>query len=46
LKLHILPSAFLSLDENEKAFVVASIRKKTEEDAKKEKELAAKRKRR
>jgi hypothetical protein len=37
--LHILPSVFLELDEQEKAFVVASIKVKMENDKKKEKKL-------
>jgi hypothetical protein len=37
--LHILPSVFLELDEQEKAFVVAAIKVKMENDKKKEKKL-------
>lgn len=33
-KLHILPSVFLNLDEQEKAFVIASIQLKIEADKK------------
>lgn len=39
LKLHILPSVFLSLEEQEKAFVTAAIKVKMESDREKEKEL-------
>ena len=39
LKLHILPSVFLALDANEKAFVVAAIKVKIENDREKEKEM-------
>ncbi|HAB60565.1 MAG TPA: hypothetical protein DCE48_07655 [Lachnospiraceae bacterium] len=38
-KFHILPSEFINLDDNEKAFVIASIRVKIE-DEKKEQEKA------
>lgn len=41
LKLHILPSVFLAMDEQEKAFVIASIKIKMEKD--KEEEERAKR---
>lgn len=47
LKLHILPSVFLQMDENEKAFVIASLRLKAEHDkaaAKKAKNKGKKRK--
>ncbi len=39
LKLHILPSAFLALEGNEKAFIVAAIKVKMESDRKREKEM-------
>lgn len=42
LKLHILPSVFLGMDEQEKAFVVAAIKVKMEDDRKKEKEMKRK----
>ncbi|MDE6999452.1 MAG: hypothetical protein K2P73_04015 [Lachnospiraceae bacterium] len=42
LKLHILPSVFLNMDELEKAFVVAAIKVKMEDDRKKEKEMKRK----
>ena len=42
LKLHILPSVFLELDEQEKAFIVAAIQIKMENDKKKEKEIKRK----
>ena len=42
LKLHILPSVFLELDEQEKAFIVAAIQIKMENDRKKEKEIKRK----
>ena len=41
-KLRILPSQFLELDEQEKAFIVAAIRIKLDNDKKKEKELKKK----
>ncbi|OUQ33253.1 hypothetical protein B5E75_10970 [Massilimicrobiota timonensis] len=41
-KLHILPSQFLNLDDEEKAFVIASIKIKIENDKKKEKEMKRK----
>lgn len=41
-KLYILPSQFLELDEAEKAFIVAAIKVKMENDRKKEKEIAKK----
>jgi hypothetical protein len=40
--LHILPSQFLELDENEKAFVIAAIQIKAESDRKKAKEAERK----
>lgn len=48
LKLHILPSQFMELEEEEKAFVIASIKLKIEADkkAKKEAEKKANRKHR
>ncbi|MDE6052934.1 MAG: hypothetical protein K2G55_04045 [Lachnospiraceae bacterium] len=39
LKLHILPSVFMAMEEMEKAFVIASIKLKLEDDKKKEKEM-------
>lgn len=42
LKLHILPSVFLGMDEQEKAFVVAAIKVKMADDRKKEKEMKRK----
>ena len=42
LKLHILPSVFLEMDEQEKAFVIAAIKIKIENDKKKEKEVERK----
>ena len=41
-KLHILPSQFLAMEEAEKAFVIAAIDIKAENDKKKEKELQRK----
>ncbi len=38
----MLPSVFLGLDEQEKAFVVASVKIKMENDKKREKELKRK----
>lgn len=38
-KLHILPSQFLELDEQEKAFIIAAIKLKLENDKKKAKEM-------
>ena len=48
LKLHILPSVFLEMEEEEKAFVIAAIDLKIENDKKEKKktEHAAKKKRR
>lgn len=40
-KLHILPSVFLALPEEEQAFIIASIRQKRVEDVKEEKEVMA-----
>ena len=45
LKLHILPSVFLEMDEQEKAFVVAAIKMKMKDDREKEKEMKRKAKR-
>lgn len=42
LKLHILPSVFLEMDEEEKAFVVASIKRKLESDKKERKKAESK----
>lgn len=42
----MLPSVFLGLDEQEKAFVVASVKIKMENDKKREKELKRKSERR
>lgn len=42
LKLHILPSVFLAMEEPEKAFVIASIQEKAEQDKEKEKEMKRK----
>ena len=39
LKLHILPSVFLDMAEEDKAFTVAAIQVKTENDRKNEKKL-------
>lgn len=41
LKLHILPSVFLAMDEQEKAFVIASIKLKAEHDKKEKKKAEA-----
>jgi len=38
-KFHMLPSQFLQLDRQERAFVVAAIELKMEEDKKKEKQI-------
>ncbi len=38
-KLHILPSVFLELDEQEKAFIIAAIQIKVENDKEKQREL-------
>lgn len=38
----MLPSQFISLDENERAFVIAAIQIKLENDKKKQKELEKK----
>ncbi len=42
LKLHILPSVFLEMDEEEKAFVIASIKRKLESDKKEQKKAESK----
>lgn len=42
LKLHILPSVFLAMDEQEKAFVVAAVKVKIKNDKEKEKEAKRK----
>lgn len=42
LKLHILPSVFLEMDEEEKAFVIASIKRKLESDKKERKKAKSK----
>ena len=42
-KLHILPSTFANMEMNEKAFVVASIRIRVEDEKKEAKKLQAKR---
>lgn len=39
LKLHILPSVFLEMDEQEKAFVIGAIQLKIEQDKKEEKRM-------
>lgn len=39
LKLHILPSVFLNMDEREKAFVTASIKKRIEDKKEEERKL-------
>lgn len=44
-KLHILPSVFLSMDEQEKAFVIAAIMLKMENDKKEKKKAESKSKR-
>ena len=41
-KLHILPKKFLKMGETEKAFVIAAIKIKIENDKKKEKEIRQK----
>jgi hypothetical protein len=41
----MLPSQFLSLDKYEKAFIVAAIEIKVEEDKKKQKDIESKRNR-
>nr|DAT41807.1 MAG TPA: hypothetical protein [Caudoviricetes sp.] len=41
MKLHILPSVFLEMDEQEKAFVIASIKIKLENDKKEKKRAEA-----
>ena len=42
LKLKILPSVFLNMDENEKAFVIACIDIKVDSDKKERKKLESK----
>lgn len=42
LKLHILPSVWLAMDEQEKAFCVAAIRVKLEKDKKEKKRIESK----
>ncbi len=42
LKLHILPSVFLAMDEQEKAFTVAAIKVKMEADKKEKKKIDSK----
>lgn len=39
MKLHILPSVFLNMDEREKAFVTASIKKRIEDKKEEERKL-------
>lgn len=39
LKLHMLPSVFMELEENEKAFVVAAIKIKAKNDEKEAKKI-------
>lgn len=39
LKLHILPSVFLEMDVQEKAFVIGAIQMKIEQDKKEEKRV-------
>lgn len=39
LKLHILPSVFLEMEELEKAFVIAAVQLKIEQDKKEEKKI-------
>lgn len=41
-KLHILPSVFLNMDEQEKAFVIAAIKIKIDNDKKEERKLKSK----
>ena len=42
LNLHILPSVFLKMDEQEKAFVIAAIQIKLENDKKEKRKAEAK----
>ena len=42
-KLHILPSTFANMETNEKAFVIASIRIRVDDEKKEAKKLKAKR---
>jgi len=44
--LHILPSQYLELDDNEKAFIIASIEIRNEAEKKKQKDIERKNKRR
>lgn len=44
-KLHVLPSVFLEMDEQEKAFIIAAIDIKIENDKKEKKRAEAKAKR-
>ncbi len=46
LKLRILPSVFLQMDEQEKAFVIASIQLKIEQEKKEERKMKSSSKRR
>lgn len=39
MKLHILPSVFLGMDEQERAFVIASVRTKLEAEKKERRRL-------
>ena len=39
MNLHILPSVFLNMDEQERAFVVASVRLKVEAEKKEQRRL-------
>ncbi|MCI8860290.1 MAG: hypothetical protein HFI71_12395 [Lachnospiraceae bacterium] len=41
-KLHILPSVFLEMEEQEKAFVIAAIKIKAENDKKEKKRVESK----
>ena len=45
-KLHILPSVFLEMDEQEKAFVIAAIKIKVENDKKEKRKAESKARRR
>ena len=44
--LHILPSVFAEMDENEKIFIIGSIQKKIDDDEKLRKEIELKRQKR
>ncbi len=46
MKLHIRPSEFLNMEEREKAFTVASIKKKMEADKKEKQRIERQSKRR